>query len=300
MSLAGLITEGVFHLAHGSIPGESSNEIASSTSGELHDRPQRRRASSPSATSTGCTERERFGGGRATPRTPCAACRCAPPTRRRPPSTRATTYYFCSDHCRERFEADPARFAGEGAGAAPDAASADTATDPVCGMSVDPETRRHHRARRAQLRLLRPRLPRRVRGRSRPVPGLLARLTASGQAVPGGGLDRGGVLVLGGLHPSMVEVTALARAVATQGPLGARRVGAHEDPVLPGRTVARRSWSRGSRARRSAGWPPGRTGRRATARPAPPRTMRNSSLRSRSSSASETSPAASASAAARR
>jgi uncharacterized protein len=47
--------------------------------------------------------------------------------------------YFCSDHCRHRFEADPERFAVRGAADdAPEAGSAGTAVDPVCGMQVDP------------------------------------------------------------------------------------------------------------------------------------------------------------------
>jgi hypothetical protein len=51
------------------------------------------------------------------------------------------TFYFCSDRCRDRFTADPAKFA---AGDAAEPMSAqpgqDTATgpaDPVCGMTVD-------------------------------------------------------------------------------------------------------------------------------------------------------------------
>ncbi len=44
------------------------------------------------------------------------------------------TYYFCSDRCRERFDAAPERFATRGPLAPADA----TAVDPVCGMSVDP------------------------------------------------------------------------------------------------------------------------------------------------------------------
>lgn len=44
------------------------------------------------------------------------------------------TYYFCSDHCREKFTADPAQYLGT----APDAAPAAQATDPVCGMTVTP------------------------------------------------------------------------------------------------------------------------------------------------------------------
>ncbi len=61
----------------------------------------------------------------------------------------ARTVYFCSDHCRHRFEAGPAKFAGaaatgdhdhrgspaDGAGTMPHA----HAVDPVCGMTVDPE-----------------------------------------------------------------------------------------------------------------------------------------------------------------
>ncbi|MHB8669543.1 MAG: YHS domain-containing protein [Acidimicrobiales bacterium] len=44
-------------------------------------------------------------------------------------------YWFCSDRCRERLEADPARFASQPA--ASDEAD-DGELDPVCGMSVDP------------------------------------------------------------------------------------------------------------------------------------------------------------------
>jgi uncharacterized protein len=54
-------------------------------------------------------------------------------------------FWFCSDRCRERFDADPARFASEQpAFAQPDGTSE---ADPVCGMTVDSETaehRRHH------------------------------------------------------------------------------------------------------------------------------------------------------------
>lgn len=54
------------------------------------------------------------------------------------------TYYFCSDHCREKFDANPDRFTDE---TAPDTHQQPTsestggrqAVDPVCGMTVDPE-----------------------------------------------------------------------------------------------------------------------------------------------------------------
>ena len=49
------------------------------------------------------------------------------------------TVYFCSDHCRERFTADPDRFARHGHDGEPTADQPLQATDPVCGMTVDPE-----------------------------------------------------------------------------------------------------------------------------------------------------------------
>jgi Cu+-exporting ATPase len=65
-----------------------------------------------------------------------------------------TEYHFCSARCRERFLADPERYAtsiagGEGKGSCCAAgqeaeASANEAIDPVCGMRVDPTTTSHH------------------------------------------------------------------------------------------------------------------------------------------------------------
>ena len=61
------------------------------------------------------------------------------------------TYYFCSDHCRERFDADPDSFSRGSTStntyvdtmvAAP---AAESAVDPVCGMSVDPASAAAHR-----------------------------------------------------------------------------------------------------------------------------------------------------------
>jgi uncharacterized protein len=82
--------------------------------------------------------RERFGGGAGYAKDPVCGMQVevahAPATA----THEGTTYFFCSDHCRHRFDADPARFAagddqphdhaGHGDGA--------TATDPVCGMTV--------------------------------------------------------------------------------------------------------------------------------------------------------------------
>jgi YHS domain-containing protein len=69
------------------------------------------------------------------------------------------TVWFCSDRCKERFDADPARYAATGAAPSTDQAqpvtlgrrprpvTADPATaiDPVCGMTVDPATAAAHR-----------------------------------------------------------------------------------------------------------------------------------------------------------
>ncbi|MBW4030802.1 MAG: YHS domain-containing protein [Acidobacteria bacterium] len=59
------------------------------------------------------------------------------------------TSYFCSDHCRDKFEARPEEY-GEGAARGiirpdVDAQDAPTSVDPVCGMSVDPATAPAHR-----------------------------------------------------------------------------------------------------------------------------------------------------------
>jgi len=67
---------------------------------------------------------------------------------------RGESIYFCSDRCRVRFEADPARFVqGTGAermpdphtamhsepmGSEPEDQALPSSRDPVCGMSVDP------------------------------------------------------------------------------------------------------------------------------------------------------------------
>jgi YHS domain-containing protein len=77
-----------------------------------------------------------------------------------------TTFYFCADRCRDRFESDPGRYdrdkvapegtdeVAAGVPAAPvggargqNRAVATVAVDPVCGMTVDPETAAAHRSR---------------------------------------------------------------------------------------------------------------------------------------------------------
>ena len=57
------------------------------------------------------------------------------------------TYFFCSDHCREKFEANPSEYARGHATIAPGAVTGESpkSIDPVCGMTVDPETAAAHR-----------------------------------------------------------------------------------------------------------------------------------------------------------
>ena len=54
------------------------------------------------------------------------------------------TYYFCCSGCREAFAADPGRYVKAGAhDHNPGAASEHGGKDPVCGMTVDPQTVKH-------------------------------------------------------------------------------------------------------------------------------------------------------------
>ncbi|MFN2568940.1 MAG: YHS domain-containing protein, partial [Candidatus Dormibacteria bacterium] len=63
------------------------------------------------------------------------------------------TYHFCSDGCRDRFTANPERFAkaatspAETVSAPQPAGTATAVVDPVCGMTVSPESAAAHRRR---------------------------------------------------------------------------------------------------------------------------------------------------------
>jgi YHS domain-containing protein len=82
--------------------------------------------------------RERFGGGSGYAKDP--VCGMQVQTAHAPAQRRhgEHTVYFCSDHCAHRFDDNPDRFTPAGAETT---VGADTAavTDPVCGMTVDPE-----------------------------------------------------------------------------------------------------------------------------------------------------------------
>ena len=93
--------------------------------------------------------RERLGGGRGYALDP--VCGMQVQTAHAPASLvrDGERVYFCSDHCRHRFEAEPVKYAGAHRGAAPGhsdmpdvqpvgASDGATALDPVCGMAVDP------------------------------------------------------------------------------------------------------------------------------------------------------------------
>lgn len=53
--------------------------------------------------------------------------------------------YFCSEHCKERFERDPDHYLGTPATTHDDHSEASTAVDPICGMTVDPDHAAAHR-----------------------------------------------------------------------------------------------------------------------------------------------------------
>jgi len=90
--------------------------------------------------------RERFGGGAGYATDPVCGMQVqtanAPATRQH----LGHPFSFCSDRCAERFDTDPARYASEQAAPEPVATPDELpgagarATDPVCGMSVDPDT----------------------------------------------------------------------------------------------------------------------------------------------------------------
>jgi len=103
--------------------------------------------------------RERFGGGTGYAKDP--VCGMQVQTSQAPATTQhaGTTVFFCSDHCKHRFVADPDRYArrdareatasqhehqhGVGSEYQPGAAQV---RDPVCGMTVDPTTAAAHEA----------------------------------------------------------------------------------------------------------------------------------------------------------
>ena len=83
-------------------------------------------------------------------------------------------YWFCSDHCRERFTVEPRRFTRPTSPAAEPAAQDEAlgpmSVDPVCGMTVKMSGAPHVTDPCwPAIRLLQPRMPRGVPGRSRPI-----------------------------------------------------------------------------------------------------------------------------------
>jgi hypothetical protein len=149
MVIAGMITEGIFHV-FGAIPSRRTFGVSSAHFEWNY---------------TSCLNvvfiiiafgvwwlarnRTRLGGGEGYAIDPV----CAMQVRVADAPARAThdgrTYYFCSDRCREKFEADPDRYSGidELTGPmdhVPQSLNKE-AVDPVCGMTVDPASAENHR-----------------------------------------------------------------------------------------------------------------------------------------------------------
>ncbi len=89
--------------------------------------------------------RKRFGGGAGYAKDPVCGMQVQTGQAPATASHAGQRFFFCSDHCRHRFTADPERFAGSAASGAAAGEhqhghGAGQARDPVCGMTVDPPT----------------------------------------------------------------------------------------------------------------------------------------------------------------
>ncbi|MHB1536306.1 MAG: permease [Acidimicrobiales bacterium] len=97
--------------------------------------------------------RERFGGGVGYAKDPVCAMQVQ--AAHAPATTvhRGRRIYFCSEHCKHRFDANPAKYlAGDGVkpGEAIPPEGPTGATDPICGMTVDPDHAAEHRQRNSK------------------------------------------------------------------------------------------------------------------------------------------------------
>ncbi|MGH3413727.1 MAG: permease [Marmoricola sp.] len=81
--------------------------------------------------------RERLGGGIGYATDPVCGMQVETTSAPASLSHHGSAVYFCSDRCRDRFEADPGKYAAADAGREPPQDG--SVTDPVCGMHVDPE-----------------------------------------------------------------------------------------------------------------------------------------------------------------
>lgn len=140
MSLAGLLTEGLFQLAH-LIPSERRDEIAVIHVGWNYTTVLNVLA----VLAFGYLywlykNAARFGGGSGYAKDVI----CGMQVRTADAPARAehagAAYYFCSDRCHAKFVGDPAKYAAGQAVEPMAEATDDSATDPVCGMTVDPAT----------------------------------------------------------------------------------------------------------------------------------------------------------------
>jgi YHS domain-containing protein/uncharacterized membrane protein YraQ (UPF0718 family) len=139
MSLAGLITEGLFQLAR-LIPSQRRGELATVHLGWNYTTVLDLLAVSAFAGLYWLHRNAaRFGGGQGYAKDVV----CGMQVRTSDAPARAThdgsTFFFCSDKCHDRFVASPEKYA-DGRPAEPMSQEPGTATDPVCGMRVDPAT----------------------------------------------------------------------------------------------------------------------------------------------------------------
>jgi uncharacterized membrane protein YraQ (UPF0718 family)/YHS domain-containing protein len=141
MSLAGLITEGIFQLA-GLIPTKLRGDIATVHVGMNYTTVLDVIALVAFAYLYYLYKNAaRFGGGDGYAKD--VICGMQVRTSDAPARTvhAGRSFYFCSDRCLHKFEAAPEKYAGGTAGPGMgDAHAGDDVHDPVCGMTVDPAT----------------------------------------------------------------------------------------------------------------------------------------------------------------
>jgi YHS domain-containing protein/uncharacterized membrane protein YraQ (UPF0718 family) len=153
MSLAGLITEGLF-TAVGAVPNTRPTVIAGDSVGLNYTTVLDVVALAVFAGLYWLyRNRERFGGGAGYAKDP--VCGMQVDVAHAPASVEhhGQRVYFCSEHCRDRFTKDPDRHLTATGAPSPTPTSADgpaapfEVTDPVCGMTVEPATAAAHRER---------------------------------------------------------------------------------------------------------------------------------------------------------
>ena len=137
MAAAGLIVEGLFAVAGLDPDRPTRDDRRDALPVELHDVPQHRFLGLFAVLYWLYRNRDRFGGGQGYAIDPVCGMQVQTANAPAHATYDGSEFWFCSDHCRERFDTDPGPYAAKHGQPEP---TSDGATDPVCGMSFDPDT----------------------------------------------------------------------------------------------------------------------------------------------------------------